>query len=50
MFTFLVLMIKFFNCVSLYRNPHRSHSAIAFLPDENLFGMVNQRTVDAEQT
>ncbi len=37
MFTFLVLMTKPFNCFNLNWNPQRSHIAIAFFPDANLF-------------
>jgi len=33
MFTFLVLIINRFSSFSLYLNPQRSHSLIAFLPD-----------------
>jgi len=44
----LVLMTSFFSSLSLYRCPHRSHSAIEYLPDANFEGMIS-RTVDGGQ-
>jgi len=41
-------MTSFFSSLSLYRCPHRSHSAIEYLPDANFDGMIS-RTIDEER-